>query len=129
MSITTGIDIRRKDPKKERPLSEIPGVSWKSWIVDMWIAEWLMLYESTDPIEHFKRTGEYEWEASMKKEDLLRMADDLINRRFGVCPDSFKAFNGIQEEEDLLAMYGEEFRCLAEQLQDDEWLVYYDAGN
>lgn len=91
--------------------------------------EWLNTYESMEPAEYYKRLGEYEWEASMKKEDLLKMADNLINRRFHVCQDSYDYFKGDEEEENRMVMYGRAFKKLVDQLQDDEMLVYYDGGN
>lgn len=129
MSITKGIEIRRKNPTKERPFDNRPYISWKRWWVDMWIMEWLNTYESKEPAEYYKKLGEYEWEVSMRKDDLLRMAEDLINRRFSVCQDAYDYFKDDEEEENRMVMYGQSFKKLVDQLQDDEMLVYYDCGN
>lgn len=129
MSITKGIEIRRKNPSQDRPCNKRPVVSWKCWYEDIWFMEWLNTYESMEPAEYYKRLGAFEWEASVKKEDLLRMADDLINRRFNVCPEGYGYFKGDEDEENKMVMYGQAFKKLVDQLQDYEILVYYDYGN
>lgn len=100
MSITKGIEIRKKDPTKERPYNERPWTSWERWYENMWIGEWLRKYETKEPPEYYRRLGQFEWEAFIRKEDLLRMAD-----------------------------FGDEFKTLAERLAEDEMLVFYDHGN
>ena len=126
MSITCGIDIRKKDTHECVDCSSY--VSWKNLHVDMWICDWIFTYKSPGEQEFFEHQGECV-RRSIRTDDLLRMADDMINRRFDVCPDAYKFFSGIATEEDLVADYGMFFRELAEKVQDDEMLVYYDCGN
>ncbi len=129
MSITVGIKICPKNPTKESVSNDRPWVSWKNLSVHMWITEWFFLYESEEPSGYYRKLGEFEWEASVLKDDLLRMADDLINRRFDVCPETYHDdIEGDEQAEDRLAGYGTSLKHLAEQLQDDEMLVYYDCG-
>lgn len=128
MSITKGIEIRKKDPAKDRPPHERPCVSWKDRCLDYWIEDWLYAYESDEPGGYYKKLGEFEYECGMLKEDLLRLASDMENRRFELCPEGYRWFSGHAATEDLAALYGTMFRQLAERLQEDEMLVYYDCG-
>lgn len=130
MSITTGFEIRRKDPAKERPFHERPYVSWKSLGLDMWIMEWLNRFTLIpDDKTLFPEREENFWSVELRKSDLLRMANDLITCQFNVCPEAYYFFEGRTQEEYLALQYGKAFRELAERLQDDEILVYYDCGN
>lgn len=48
MSITTGYEVRKKDPAKERPESQRPYVSWKDPTFNMWVLAWLYKFETND---------------------------------------------------------------------------------
>lgn len=56
------------------------------------------------------------------------MADDLENQRFEVCPAYCKYFH-VNDLKYCGIRYGGFFRKLAEWLQDDEVLIYYDEGD
>ena len=124
MSITRGIEILKKDPAKERPLGSRPCVSWKNRDLDMWIREYV--FDKMDTTTY--REGPEYYSCTIPKEQLLQMADDLVNRRFELCPDYCEYFHA-HDLEDCGPRYGGFFRELADDLQDDEVLVYYDAGD
>lgn len=125
MSITRGIEIRRKDPAKDRPFYARPDVSWKCYAFDMWVSEWMILYmPKREPYE----AGDDYWSCIIEKEELLRMADDLTQGRLSVCPDAYDWMEGEEIYEKDAKRFGTYFRYLAERLQDDEMLIYYDAG-
>ena len=122
MSITVGICIERRSDQKS--ISNSAYASWKNWDVNTWISDWFSLHKTQGRPEYFE-AGEDGFRCSILKDDLLRMADDLINRRFDVCPDAYEDFEGEDEIEEMLERYGYALRNLAENLQDDQMLVYY----
>lgn len=126
MSITCGIEICKRDTREIADASSF--VSWKSWAIDMWIGEWIFEYQTPGEPEFFEIKGECVWR-SVRKDDVLRMADDMTNRRFDVCPDAYDFIEGDELEENSLADYGPILRRLAEKVQDDEMLVRYNCGN
>lgn len=126
MSITCGIVIWKKDTHER--IDTTSCVSWKNWAVDMWICDWIFTYKTSGKPDFFEHKGECV-RRSVRKDDILRMADDMTNRRFNVCPDAYEYFEGYEQEEKLLAGYGPILRKLAEKVQDDEMLIYYDYGN
>ena len=125
MSITRGIEIRHKDPAKDQPFYACPGVSWKDYGFDMWMSEWLCLFlPNLEPYE----TDEDYWSCIIEKEDLLRLAGDLLRGDLSICPKAYDWMEGEKLYEKDAKRFGEHFRYLAERLKDDEMLVYYDAG-
>lgn len=106
MSITTGYEVRKKDPAKERPDSQRPYVSWKDPTFNMWVLEWLYKFETNDT-----------------KNDVLRMAEDIIKQRFDVCPDAYGFFSEYVEEYAL--RYGNALYEMVTNMQVDEYLRYY----
>ena len=125
MSITRGIEIRRKDPSKDRPFYACPGVSWKDYGFDMWVSEWLNKFIPN--LAPYETDNDY-WSRIIEKKDLLRMADDLLQCRLYVCPQAYDWMEGEKLYEKDAKYFGEYFRYLAERLKADEMLIYYDAG-
>lgn len=120
MSITSGFEIRKPDPRDEN-YDHNAWSSWKNRYFDMWVGDWLRLHVGYANLPRYYCTEEYQ-SVIVPKEALLQMADDLINRRFNAAPE------WAEEVEDLGNYgvgYGKEFKALAEKVKDDEVLVNY----
>ena len=119
MSITRGIEIVHIDGKAD----SVKCVSWKNRSIDFWISEYLFHPASKYPV--IERTKGC-FRCQIPEEILRKMADDMINRRFEVCPDSYDDIVDKCEEE--AEMFGQGFLDLIEKLEEGDMLVYYDAG-
>ena len=124
MSITRGIEIKKKAPGTDNSINNSNFVSWKDHVFDMWVSEWISTYIPEREMDERSPEG---WSFAIKKNDLLKMADDLIQRHFSVCPETYDGFFD-ELVENYAYQLGLAFRNLAEKVKDDELLRYYDAG-
>lgn len=125
MSITRGIEIKKKEPGADNTINNNHFVSWKDRNFNMWVSEWIFTY--IPEREMYERSPEG-WSFAIKKDDLLKMADDLIEHRFSVCSETYDGFFD-ELVENYAYQFGLAFRTLAEKVKDDELLRYYDAGD
>lgn len=126
MSITRGIEVRHIDPAQDKPYVERPCVSWKNEFFDWWVHEWLRnrapSCKVTDDLEEF-------YTCTFSQEDLLQMVDDIIHKRFYVCPRNCNWIVKDDYVENYAIRYAGHLKELAENMQENEILVYYDADN
>lgn len=120
MSITTGIEIRKKDPLDES-YDHNAWSSWKNQYFDMWVSAWLNHHIGHANLPAYDCHGEHH-SVIVPKEALLQMGDDLVNRRFGTAPEWAEDIEDLGE---YTMHYGKAFKELAEKAKEDEVLVYY----
>ena len=120
MSITEGFEIRKPDPRDEN-YDHDAWSSWKKQYFAMWIGDWLHRHIGYANLPVYYRQGDYQ-SIIIPKEALLRMADDLLNRRFDAAPEWA---SDVEDLGDYTTHYGRAFKELAEKVKDDEVIIYY----
>ena len=120
MSITEGFEIRKPDPRDEN-YDHDAWSSWKNRYFAMWVSDWLRLNVGYQNLPTYYCYGEYQ-SVIIPKEVLLRMADDLINRRFDTAPEWAEEVDDLG---DYGVHFGMEFKSLAEKVKEGEVIIQY----